>query len=101
MRAVASPMTKSTLGQDIALASLTTQKTDSAQTKVRELEMSMLVNKQVIWLQITINAGESESQRIGFALVDHNLPMNDTSFMQVFQAQYDLRNIVLGPLLRQ
>jgi hypothetical protein len=67
MRAVPGPMAKSTLGQHISLARLTAEQTDSTQTKVRELEMSMLVNKKVIWLQITTNTGGNESGRAGFA----------------------------------
>jgi hypothetical protein len=57
-------MAKSTLAQHIALTGLTAQQTDSAQTKVRELEVPVLVDEQVIWLQVTVDAGESESDSL-------------------------------------
>jgi len=47
-------MTESTLGEHITLTRLATQQTDSAQTKVREFEVSVLVDEQVIWLQVTV-----------------------------------------------
>ena len=61
MGAVSGTVTKSTLGQHVALTRLTTQQTDPAQTKVREFEVSVLVDKQIIWLQVAIEAGKSES----------------------------------------
>ena len=63
--------------------------------------MSMLVNKQVIRLQITVHAEKVSLGAQTSSLVDQDSPMNDASFMQVFQAKYNLRHIVLGPLLRQ
>lgn len=101
MRAVSSPGTKSTLGQKITLTRLAPQQTGPAQPKVRELEMPMLVNKQVIWFQITVNARESEPERVDFASDKQNSPMNDTPLVQVPQTQYNLGNIILGPLFRQ
>jgi hypothetical protein len=86
MGAVPGPVTKSTLRQHVALACLTTQQAGPAQTKVREFEVSMLVDKQVIWLQVTIEAGKSESGCVNFAFFDQDSPMNHTPFVQVLQA---------------
>lgn len=55
----------------------------------------MLVNEQVIWLQVTM--GRDESTFVLF--VNQSSPVNHTPLVQVLQAKYDLRNVVLGPLL--
>ena len=66
-------MTKSTLGQYIALTRWTTQQTDSAQTKVREFKVPVLVDEQVIWLQVTISVGEGKSVFVDPAFCESRL----------------------------
>lgn len=69
MRAVPSAMAKPTLGQHITFTCLTAQEPSPAQTKVGELEVSMLVDEQIVWLQVTVEAGKSESVSVKFRLL--------------------------------
>ena len=61
MRAVPGAMTKPTLGQHIAFTCLTAQEPSPAQTKVGEFEVSVLVDEQIVWLQVTVETGKNES----------------------------------------
>ena len=44
--------TDTSVGRD-GTPGLTAKETDSAETKISQLEVTVLVNEQVIWLQIT------------------------------------------------